>query len=979
MQGQLWPKTIAASADPQRAEKYFVQLKSLNGAFVKTATPEQVRLVTALFSGSQFLTELLFTHLEWLSLFDAEQLKVPRPKQALQRELAETVKTAVAAKDFAQAFRLIRQFKQREMFRIGVRDLGQMGPLMELVAEISTVADVSLQAIFTISWQQLTERFGFQYHLDADERWQPTDFCVLGMGKLGGRELNYSSDVDLLFVYTDEGHVFKTPPRKNDKPGKGLSNHQFFTRLAEAFVAEVTRTTPEGFLYRVDMRLRPEGDAGPLARSMESYENYYAQWGQTWERMMLIKARCVAGDEELAHEFLETVQPFRYPRSLNERVLREIAAMKDRTENEIVGSGELERNVKLGRGGIREVEFIAQAQQILHAGKNPFLQSPQTLPTLDKLVQYKLLQRADAEDLAAGYIFLRDVEHRLQMEANQQTHTIPTERKARERLARLMGFESLTLFEKAKKAHCDNIRSSYEKLLKADDDTPRTESLPTSFDNVQAWTKVLSDHAFRDPTKALRLIKEFVQGPGYVHVSKRTSELAMELLPKMLALCPNPQRKGDSTESVVLSDPDRVVARLDSFVQAYGARSTLYELWTHNGSLFRLLLLLFDRSEFLAELAIRTPDMVDELELSGRLRRSKNATEIYEELMHGIDDKDQKLWLRRYHHTEFMRFGLRDILGLADFEQNLNELSALADACLRYALQVVMRRNKCKSPPFCIIGLGKLGGEEITYGSDLDVVFVTDTKAKNLPAQQKLAAELMDLLSDKTEQGSVFAVDARLRPDGDKGLLVNTVKAYEEYYRNRAQLWEIQSLTRSRIVAGDAGVGTQFQSLAAGLTDFSSTDKPTRPNAYTPDWKKQIAAMRLRIEKERTPSGKNHLAIKTGTGGLMDAEFLAQTFCLQCSWHEPNTLRALQRVETTAQLKPEVARRLIDNYQQLRRIEGILRRWSYEGETELPDDPAPLYRVSVRCGFRDTDSFMSAVKKYREHIRAVYNEVFAQK
>ncbi|PYJ03105.1 MAG: glutamate-ammonia-ligase adenylyltransferase, partial [Verrucomicrobia bacterium] len=201
-----------------------------------------------------------------------------------------------------------------------------------------------------------------------DGAWEPTRFAVVGLGKLGGQELNYSSDVDVLFIYTDEGHVFKEPPRKQADTEHALSNHQFFKRLAEAFIAEVTRTTPDGTLYRIDLRLRPEGDAGPLVRSLGSYENFYAQWGQTWERMMLIKARGVAGDTALAAEFLEMIQPYRYPRSLGEGALREIAAMKSRIEKEIVKSGEKDRNVKLGRGGIREIEFVAQAAQLLHAG-----------------------------------------------------------------------------------------------------------------------------------------------------------------------------------------------------------------------------------------------------------------------------------------------------------------------------------------------------------------------------------------------------------------------------------------------------------------------------------------------------------------------------------------------------------------------------------------------------------------------------------
>jgi glutamate-ammonia-ligase adenylyltransferase len=421
-----------------------------------------------------------------------------------------------------------------------------------------------------------------------------------------------------------------------------------------------------------------------------------------------------------------------------------------------------------------------------------------------------------------------------------------------------------------------------------------------------------------------------------------------------------------------LSDPDRVLTRLDAFISAYGARATLFELWNSNPAIFEMLVLLFDRSEFLAELAIRTPDLVDELVTSGRLRQRKTAMETLRDLRHGLDDPDQHLWLRRYHQAELMRIGLRDLLGLADFEQYLVELSALADACLQYALEVALRKHQLRAPPFAIIGLGKLGGAEIDYGSDLDVIFVADPKTKYPAKLAPLAVEVMDLLSRRTAEGIVFHADARLRPDGEKGLLVNTLPAYETYYRERAALWEIQALTRVRVVAGELRLGETFKRLAAALTNF---DKPGRPPAaLTPDWKRKIHQMRLRIEKERTPRGKDHLAIKTGTGGLMDAEFMAQALCLEHGWQESNTLRALERGREVGIL-PD-AQKLIESYRELRRVEGILRRWSYEGETVLPDDPAPYYRVSVRCGFETPETFGRALTKWRQVIRDAYLQMF---
>jgi len=1014
MQSQVLTKAVQAAADPPRAEMYLAQLQKTGAARVlKKISAESARILVSVLSGSQAQSELLLTNPDWLApLLDTGFLQHPRQIQGLRREVESWLKPLLKSRDDATAFAKLREFKQREMLRMAARDLARLSHTLEITQEISDVADVCLETVFQLCRRQLTERFGTPFHLDADEHWQETKFCVLGLGKLGGQELNYSSDVDVLFLYSDEGNLFKTPPKKFEHAGKGLTSHQFFIRLAEMFIAEVSRLTEQGMLFRIDLRLRPEGNSGPLARSLGSCENYYAQWGQTWERMMLIKARHVAGDAQLAAEFLEMIQPFRYPRLLGERTLHDIAAMKKRIETDVVKSGEIDRNVKLGRGGIREIEFIVQALQLLHAGRAPFLQNAPTVPTLQKLVHHLLLSAAEADQLREAYFFLRDLEHRLQMEANQQTHTVPTERRTRERLAALMGFESLSDFEKTWRRHSDNVRQIYDKILETKE-PPAPRTLPENFSEAETdWKKLLAENSFRDVDQAFRMIQAFVHGPGYVHVSPRTVELARDLLPKFFARCPNcsgasvtaaDSLAANKSPAVTdrrynyLSDPDRVLVRLDSFIAAYGTRVTLYELWTQNPSLFELLLLLFDRSEFLAEIAIRTPDLVDELESSGRLRRQKSAEEILKDLRYGLGDDDQRLWIRRYHQAELMRIGLRDILGLADFEHNLIELSALADACLQYALDVVTRKFKFKSAPFCIVGLGKLGGQEINYGSDLDIIFVADSGAKNLPQLQRAAAELMELLSSPTEFGIAFVTDARLRPDGEKGLLVNTLDAYEEYYRQRAQLWEIQSLTRIRPVAGDLEIGKKFQELAVTLANFTPENVAAEfphpafrhplPSdgrgkgeglvAFTSDWKNKIAQMRERIEKERTPPGKNQLAIKTGSGGLMDAEFLAQIFCLENGWQESNTLHALQRARDENVFPEADAKILIENYRQLRRIEGILRRWSFAGETVLPDEDAPLYRVAVRCGFASAADFMQALKKLREEIRAVYQKVLS--
>jgi glutamate-ammonia-ligase adenylyltransferase len=968
-----WQKIIKASADPARVRNFLnSSAETRAGSQLDKFPVDSKRALAALVSGSQYLGELLTTQPALLSVFDFEELRHPRRADGLRREVKRILEQKLAVRDYAEALSELRRFKQHEILRVAARDLGRLSNVVEITRELSDMADVCLGAVLRIISKQFVERYGRPFHQDAQDRWRPTAFCILGLGKLGGHELNYSSDVDLMFLYEDEGDVFKETPTGKTSLRPVMSNHQYFCKLAEMVSDEISRATADGFLFRVDLRLRPEGDSGPIARSLESCENYYAQWGQTWERMMLIKARAVAGDESLAAEFLEMIQPFRFPRSISPEILREIAATKDRIENEVVRAGELERNVKLGRGGIREIEFTVQALQVLHAGRIPFLQIPQTLPCLDKLAQYDLVAREDAAQLHEAYVFLRDVEHRLQMENNLQSHTLPEDKPSLLRLARLMNFASLEYFQSALRLHTGNVRRVYESLLKSESQTPASASLPLFEGAQEPWARLLAAHSFREPEKATQLFKEFAEGPGYLHVSPRTTELARQLIPKFLALCP-PAPPAGQPQAVVLSDPDRVLARMDSFISAYGSRAALFELWNNNPKFFELLIMLFDRSEFLAEIAIRTPDLIDGLVSGGRLQRRKKAGEILKELQFGLHDADQFLWLRRYHETELMRLGLRDISGQVDIEQTPADLSAFADACLQYALEVILKKNKIKSPPpLAVIGLGKLGGAEIAYGSDLDLFFLAGSKEKKLPLLQKLAAEVMDLLSRRTEQGIVFHSDARLRPDGEKGMLVPTLDACGNYYRHRAQLWELQALSRARFVAGNVVLGEKFQMLARKWTNLSTG--PFSHDSRFKDWKSQIHHMRMRVEKERTPKGKDDLAIKTGKGGLMDAEFIAQTLCLKKGWHEPNTLRALER-GWKEKLLPDGGK-LIENYRQLRRVEAILRRWSDEGETVLPDDEPAFYRVSVRCGFESPETFRNALANWRRAIRAVYRKVF---
>lgn len=940
--------------------------------------PNAGRNLATLLAASTAFSGWLVRNPDWLSLFeDPTALRHGRRREGLERELRERFDAPLALGERARALDGLHEFRQRELLRIAARDLTRAGSLEEVLEEFSNAADAALSALLRLVWTELTERWGTPWHRGPDAAWHPTGFATLGLGKLGGSELNPASDVDLLFVYADEGATFRTPPGTRRRTPEVLPNHRFFQRVVEALVREATRRGAEGGGLRVDLRLRPEGNAGPLARSVAAYENFYASWGQSWERLMLLKARCVAGDASTAGEFQEVIEPFRHPRSLAEGILSEMAAVKARTESESVAPGELDRHLKLGRGGIREIEFVVQVLQVLRGGQNPFLRTPNTLLALPALARYRILPPATATHLDRAYRTLREIENRLQYEALAQTHSLPPDRAALDRLARLSGSPDAPRLLAALRVHTRRVRRIFTRTLGAA--PPRKSrrpfpAFPPDFQRLEPWRGLLTRHGFADPEHATRLVRGLVEGPGYGHVSNRTSGLAQTILRQILDHCTPSLERPRHGGPWVLSDPDRVLARLDRFIHAYGPRASLYELWTARPIVLEHLLRLFDRSEFLAEIAIATPGLVDDLEAGNHLVHRKSANETFAELQLGRQDRDQRVWLRRYFRTECVRIGLRHALGRIDEEGASAEWTALAEACLRHAVAVASRRRGFAAAPFAVIGLGRLGGGELDYGSDLDVLFVTADGIRRPHRLQPLAAEVLDLLTSRTELGQVFRLDARLRPDGEKGLLVNTLQAHEEYYRTRAQLWEIQALTRARAVAGDPAPGTAFEALARQLTRFSPP--PQRLAAFTPDWLHAIDAMRRRIETQRTPPGREALAFKTGAGGLIDVEFVAQALSMRGGWFEPNTERSLLQAGRTGALPVRLARRLALDYRLLRRMESLLRRGSFEGESLLPEDPTEFRRVALRCGSRDPGRFLEDLAQCRARIRGIYRRVF---
>lgn len=795
----------------------------------------------------------------------------------------------------AQNFRALRRWKNQEMTRIALRELTEMADLEETTGELSQVAEICIREVFAHWNSKLRQTLG-----------SPTaEFAVLALGKLGGRELNHSSDVDLIFLYTEEGEV-----------SSRLSNHQWFSRLSEKILETFSTPDAEGALFRVDLRLRPEGSAGPLARSLESMENYYAGFGETWERIALIKARGIAGSRELAYEFLRQHQPFIYPRSPTPDLLDEVAGIKRRIEHDI--AEDLERDVKLGRGGIREIEFVVQTLQFIHGGRHAFLQEANTLNALRALANLELVPAKEVLDLDRAYRFLRQVEHRLQIEAEQQTHTVPIEPAALQRLAHSLGFDSSKKFTAQLRATMDRVRSIFDGVIT----TGPAESASSDLDK------------FKDQKAVARSLADLLKPTSASHVAPRTKQVFAKLRPALLAQI----GKG--------ADADATLNRFVRFVEAYGLRGLLFELLATNPTLLELLIKTLDRSRFAADLLIRRPQLLEEITRDKSFNQPRSVADHLDRLASFGATASELDPVRAYRQRQTLRIVMRDVLGVAELSTIFTELSDLAEAC------VVFTNNLLGGESLTIVALGKFGGRDLNYGADLDVIFVgEDTRA---------AQNLITATTQPTAEGVIASMDARLRPDGEKGALVAPLVAYESYYRDRAQLWEIQALTRARPIAGP---------LQDAYVDGVQTI--WRNAGQQSDLFQKIDSMVDRIHRDRS-SGPEFLDFKTGLGGMIEAEFLVQALQMRSGTWEPNWNAALMELGKNNIISKLDANNADLSYAFLRRCETALRRFEMKSVSALPAPPDEQAKVAKWLGYENAETFADEYRRARETIHDLY-------
>ena len=954
--------------------------------------PFLMRTIIFGFGASTYLSETLIRNPEYFyDIIDANVMGTAKTSEAMYEELARSLSHFDSVD---QKLRVLRRYKRRETLRIGLCDLLKTVDVKTTTWELSNLAEAALQHCYEIGRDQIMQpKFGTPLNEDGDA---PCRFAIIGMGKLGGYELNFSSDIDLIFVYSDDA-----------KTDTGNENSEYFARLCEFIIKAMSEITPEGYVFRVDIRLRPESSAGVIIRSMESYESYYEGWGDLWERQALIKARSVAGDMAFGDEFIRMIQPFVYQRYLDGVTLEEIKAdigrTKVRIEERLVGEGaNLEKHVKLGPGGIRDIEFTVQCLQMIHGAKRKSLCSHNTLETISALKENALLTAEDADALAAAYRFLRSVENGIQVEADQQRYSIPEKASEERELARRVGYphtpetDALVAFRKDYRTHTERVRAIFQKITATAIASEKglDISLLLSEEDPKQLETFLSEFRFENVREAQRLLRRLANGGDGIQFSPSVRRTFFKLAPTLLNVL------HDSP------NPDMALRYLSAFTDKVGARSSYYTMFAEKPSTLEALTRVCGTSLYLADMLIANPELFDLLTVPTLIERSKTLTEKQTEALQIIAETPEGRMLsmlRRYKNDEIWRIALRNILGNATLPTTTEELSDLAEAVLQAIYpEIEAEMREAHGTPldpdgtpvtFAIIAMGKFGGRELNFSSDLDVMYVYSADGettKGMSNVEYFSAVGLALVNRLAGNGmGIYEIDLRLRPHGAGGAIALPLAGYQHYYDTTAEVWERQALTRARVVAGDIqGVGNRFLDLGhAFCYGGSLTSEEIAQIVHTRKRKEAQATRRPTTRRRgRNKTQTSITNVKSGYGGLVDIEFAVQTLQLVHGEEAPsvrvqNTPLAIERLHDIGVLTKEQCDGFSEAYLFLRRVENALRIVHDRALDALPKNRTELAQLARRLGYEETegastvDAFLQDYGKWTETTRSLFNQI----
>lgn len=883
------------------------------------AAPRYAHLLCTVFDQSHYLTDIVCRNPEYaLWLWLEAPLETARSRDDLFDELWRQVSVFGSFEARCQS---MRRFARREILRIATRDIVAYVPLESSTEDLTNLAGAMLEVALRAAREALGPRFGEPRHRDAEGTEHATGFVILAMGKLGGRELNFSSDIDLLFFYTEEGETA-------GGASGAVSNAEYFQKLGELVIKAVSEQTAEGSIFRVDMRLRPYGRVGPLAVSVDSAVRYYEHSGQAWERQALIKARPAAGDVALGESFIERTRPFVFPRYFDDDTLEDILSVKRQAESQTASRGDTGRHVKLGIGGIRDIEFVVQVLQLLNAGRFPELRCPNTLDAIRALEQWNRLTPFEATTLTSNYVFLRQIEHRLQIEGSQQRHELPSDARALDTLARRLGYVSgLSFLEEYRDRTAETRRILERFTAVGGSGNLWVSDLLDPHSEGEAAIAHLTSLGFADPRKAREELLLLCVGPPErpfsLHVRQQFAAIAPALIHAL----------------ATAANPDLVLLRLGRILTTVRAPNAIYDILKSEPELAENLVSLAANSEHITELIVRDPGLFD---LIGSARRSAEAVsrEQMEAVLSGLAGAYQsEAAPYRFVQGEMARIAMRELFDRANVIEVGIELTDVAEVCIAHllhaALAKVSERYGSVMAGFAVLGLGKLGGREMGYGSDLDVVFVYESAGvteSGMALQEYFAAaasNVLNTLKQPTRFGLLYDVDARLRPDGKKGMLTIGDTRLEEYYLSEAQPWERLALVKVRAVAGDAPFARDVADRARDLA-FSLE--------LTPETVAHIDAIR-----KKASAGASPLDLKKGEGGLFQLEIAIRLLQIRHAAETPalkrgDVIGAIDVLAQTGLLTPEDFGIVSEAYLMFRKIENRLRMMHGRSGSLLPEN-----------------------------------------
>jgi glutamate-ammonia-ligase adenylyltransferase len=851
--------------------------------------------------------------------------------RAFTREAMQAFLTAPPCTDEAALNQRLRQLRQRVWLIATARDLARKADLAEVMATYSALAEVCITAALDFHHAALAARHGEP----RDEHGQPQQMVVVAMGKLGGGELNVSSDIDLIYLYPEEGDTEANDPAPSVK---SISNHEFFIKLGRKLAAALSESTGDGYVFRVDLRLRPWGESGPFAMGFAMLEDYLVAQGRPWERYAWIKARPLTGTRH--DELTAIVRPFVFRKYLDFGAFAAIRDLHVQIRRE-VARREMAHNIKLGPGGIREIEFTAQVFQLIRGGQIAALQQRPTLTVLDELVKSGLMTAFAQQELTDAYDFLRRLEHRLQYLDDAQTQLLPDDAESQAMLAEAMNVPDYAALLAALEVHRTKVTRHFDQMFAApqtDQNSHPLTAICCGTADAATTHALLENAGYDDPPRVLATLDTLRHNAA--RLPESTQLRLNALLPPAL--------------EIIGGQPDPVVTleRFAALIQAIARRSTYLALLAEYPAALRQLVRLLAASPWAAQMLTRQPQLLDELIAPQSLLSAPDWAQLAAQLRneldaHPGDTEAQMDALRRFKQVQTLHLLAQDVAGQLTLESLSDHLSYLADTLLNETLSRCWAGLKTRhrdTPRFAVIGYGKLGGKELGYASDLDLVFLYDDEdAHAQEIYARLAQRINTWLGTLTPAGTLYETDLRLRPDGASGLLVSSTEAFRDYQLHHAWVWEHQALTRARFVCGDAAIGETFEALRREVLRTPREARKLRED---------VLAMREKMHAGHV-NDTDLFDLKHDSGGIVDVEFCVQFLVLrECHAHPEladnvGNIALLQRAGAAGLIPEDIAQTAADAYRELRRQQHAIKLSGAE-YARVPPAAMETVRAAVR-------------------------------